>query len=62
MADTDPWWVTGTLFENCNCQLLCPAHVSFKQNCDEDPCLGYWGVQVEKGRFGPLGLIGCFGG
>ncbi|MDP6389036.1 MAG: DUF1326 domain-containing protein [Alphaproteobacteria bacterium] len=56
MADVDPWWVTGTLFENCNCQLLCPAHVSFKQNCDEDPCLGYWGVQVDKGRFGPLEL------
>lgn len=56
MAEFDPWWVNGTLFENCNCQLLCPAHVSFKQECDEDPCRGYWGVHVSKGRFGRLVL------
>lgn len=29
MAEIDPRWVNGTLFENCNCQLPCPAHVSF---------------------------------
>jgi hypothetical protein len=52
MSEADPWWVKGTLFENCNCQLLCPAHVSFKQDCDLDPCLGFWGIHVEKGRFG----------
>lgn len=45
MAEFHPWWVNGTLFENCNCQLLCPAHVSFKQECDEDPCRGFWGDQ-----------------
>lgn len=53
MAQGDPWWVKGILFENCNCQLLCPAHVSFKQDCDLEPCLGFWGIRVEKGRFGP---------
>lgn len=54
MVEADPWWVKGTLFENCNCQLLCPAHVSFKQDCDQDPCLGFWGIRIEKGRFGRL--------
>jgi hypothetical protein len=56
MAEPDPWWMNGTLFENCNCQLLCPAHVSFRQDCDEQLCLGYWGIHVDKGRFGRLVL------
>lgn len=56
MTEADPWWVKGVLFENCNCQLLCPAHVSFKQDCDNDPCLGFWGIRVEKGRYGRLVL------
>ncbi len=56
MAEPDPWWINGILFENCTCQLLCPAHVSFRQNCDGDRCLGYWGIHVDKGRFGPLVL------
>ncbi|MBI1775592.1 MAG: DUF1326 domain-containing protein [Proteobacteria bacterium] len=54
MTDIDPWWVNGTLFENCNCQLLCPAHVSFRQDCHEERCVGYWGIHVDKGRFGRL--------
>ena len=56
ISQRDPWWVNGTLFENCNCQLLCPAHVSFRQDCDEKLCLGYWGIHVDKGRFGRLVL------
>jgi len=56
MSEPDPWWVNGTLFENCNCQLLCPAHVSFRQDCDEELCLGFWGIHVDKGRFGRLVL------
>lgn len=56
MTEADPWWVKGTLFENCTCQLLCPAHVSFKQDCDEDPCVGFWGIHVFQGRFGRLAL------
>jgi hypothetical protein len=56
MTEPDPWWVKGILFENCNCQLLCPAHVSFKQDCDLDPCFGFWGIRIEKGRFGRLVL------
>lgn len=54
MNGTDPWWMNGTLFENCNCQLLCPAHVSFRQDCQGDRCVGFWGVRVDKGRFGRL--------
>ncbi|MFQ5984706.1 MAG: DUF1326 domain-containing protein [Alphaproteobacteria bacterium] len=56
MAEPDPWWASGLLYENCNCQLLCPAHVSFKHNCDNETCLGFWGVHVNKGRFAQLTL------
>jgi len=42
MSDIDPWWVNGTLFENCNCQLLCPAHISFRQDCQDERCVGFW--------------------
>ena len=56
MADQDPWWVNGLLYENCNCQLLCPAHVSFKQACENERCLGFWGIHVVKGRYGQLVL------
>ncbi len=55
--ETDPWWVKGVLYENCNCQLLCPAHISFKQRCDNDTCVGFWGVHIEKGRFGQLTVV-----
>ncbi len=56
MTEPDPWWVNGILYENCTCQLLCPAHVSFKQACEGEMCLGYWGIHVNKGRFGKLVL------
>lgn len=55
--EADPWWVKGVLYENCNCQLLCPAHISFKQRCDNDICVGFWGVHIEKGRFGQLTIV-----
>jgi hypothetical protein len=50
------WSARGLLFENCTCQLLCPAHVSFKNRCDKDPCRGYWVVHVEDGRYGRVPL------
>ena len=56
MTEVDPWWVNGTLYENCNCQLLCPAHISFDQKCDEETCVGFWGIHMTKGRFGKLVL------
>ncbi len=55
-AEVSPWLVSGVLYENCNCQLLCPAHVSFSQRCDNDTCVGFWGIHVEQGRFGQLTL------
>lgn len=51
------WWAKGLLFENCNCQLLCPAHLSFKQLCTHERCVGHWAIHFEDGRYGetPLG-------
>lgn len=56
MSAAESWWVNGLLYENCNCQLLCPAHVSFRQRCETDPCSGFWGIHVAKGRYGALAL------
>ena len=56
MTEPDPWWVNSILNENCTCQLLCPAHGSFKQACEGEMCFGYWGIHVNKGRFGKLVL------
>ena len=50
------WWAKGLLFENCTCQLLCPAHVSFKQKCEGEQCFGYWGVRFEEGRVGEFDI------
>lgn len=51
------WWAQGLLFENCNCQLLCPGHLSFKQLCEHERCVGIWALAFEDGGFGdtPLG-------
>jgi len=48
------WWAKGLLFENCSCHLLCPAHVSFKQRCDGNKCVGHWAVHITEGRFDGL--------
>ncbi len=58
MTATPDWWATGTLFENCNCQLLCPGHISLAQRCDHERCLGYWAVLIEEGRWGEAPLDG----
>jgi len=55
-SDNRTWWAKGLLFENCTCQLLCPAHVSFKQQCEGEYCFGYWGIRFEQGFFGGLEL------
>ena len=51
-----PWQVTGLIFENCNCQLLCPGHISFKQHCTNARCHGYWAIHVDSGHFGDVDL------
>jgi hypothetical protein len=48
MADSQAaipqWWARGTLFENCNCHLLCRGHISWKLPCDYERCLGFWAI------------------
>lgn len=52
------WWARGLLFENCNCQLVCPGHLHFDQLCTHERCLGYWAVRVDGGQFGEVQLAG----
>lgn len=52
------WWATGLLVENCNCQLICPGHVHFTQECTRDRCIGYWAVDVREGMFEKVSLAG----
>jgi hypothetical protein len=52
------WWAKGLLFENCNCQLLCPAHVSFKQLCTHERCFGHWAIHFDDGGYDETALAG----
>ena len=54
----DAWWAKGVLFENCNCQMVCTGHFHFTQMCTHDRCVGYWGIQLDEGRFGDTDLAG----
>ena len=56
--ETPNWHARGLLFENCNCQLVCPGHMHFDQLCTHECCLGYWGVRIESGYWGDLPLDG----
>lgn len=53
-----PWWAKGLLFENCNCQVVCPGHVHFSQECTHERCRGYWAIRFDEGRFGDVDLHG----
>jgi len=50
------WWAKGLLFENCNCQLVCPGHMSFKQLCTHERCVGHWSSHIEAGLYGDVVL------
>ena len=52
------WCAKGLLFENCNCQLVCPGHLHFSQLCTHERCLGYWAMRVDEGQFGEVPLAG----
>ncbi len=52
------WWARGLLFENCNCQLVCPGHMSFKQRCTHERCRGYWALHFDDGRYQEISLGG----
>ena len=53
------WWARGLLFENCNCQLICPGHVHFEQLCTHGRCVGYWAIRFDEGVFGGVALGGA---
>ncbi len=52
------WWGRGLLFENCNCQIICPGHVHFDQLCTHDRCSGYWAIRFDEGEFDGTRLDG----
>ncbi len=52
------WWAEGELFEGCNCNLLCPCHITFRQPPTNGYCDAIWGVSFEQGRFGEADLAG----
>src|SRR5512143_2537473 len=52
------WWARGLLFENCNCQLICPGHMSFKQLCTHERCRGHWAMHLDDGRLEETSLSG----
>jgi len=53
------WYARGLLFENCNCQVVCPGHVHFSQECTHERCLGYWALRFDEGDFGGVDLAGA---
>ncbi|HXR98724.1 MAG TPA: DUF1326 domain-containing protein [Terriglobales bacterium] len=58
MPNVTAWQAAGLLFENCNCQLVCPGHIHFTQLCTHERCQGYWAIRFESGRFGDTPLAG----
>ena len=52
------WRAEGELFEGCNCNLLCPCHITFRQPPTNGYCYGIWGAQFELGQFGEVDLAG----
>lgn len=59
MAEDISWWAKGLLFENCNCQLVCPGHVHFEQLCTHERCVGYWAMRFDEGQFGDVPIGGA---
>ena len=58
MVNAESWSVRGLLFENCNCALLCRAHLSYKNPCDHERCLFHWAFHIGEGAYGALALDG----
>lgn len=54
----EQWWATGDLFEGCNCELLCPCHVSFRQKPTHGRCEAVWAVHIEEGQYSTTLLNG----
>ena len=52
------WWANGSLFENCNCNGICPGHIHFSNDCSHERCIGYWAIQIDSGCFDDVDLSG----
>ena len=52
------WWAEGDLFEGCDCNLLCPCHISFRQPPTKGFCDAIWGASFSDGQFGDASLAG----
>lgn len=57
-SDAGSWWARGLLFENCNCQTVCPGHVHFQQLCTHERCVGYWAIRFDEGRIEGTDIAG----
>ena len=58
MTAESSWQLEGDLLDMCNCELLCPCHVSFRQKSTYDICEGIWVAIIEKGAWNQLNLDG----
>ena len=58
MSDVPAWNIKGSFFENCNCELLCRAHIHFSKLCDHERCIGHWAFHFDEGRYGETPLDG----
>ena len=58
MAQDLRWWAEGDLLDACNCELLCPCHVSFRQKATCDTCEAIWSVNIQRGEWGQTPLDG----
>lgn len=52
------WTAEGDLFEGCNCNLLCPCHVSFRQPATNVHCDTIWAVSINRGKYGDVDVAG----
>ena len=55
---TRSWWAEGELFEGCNCNLLCPCHITFRQPPTNGFCDAIWGAAFKGGQYGEVDLAG----
>jgi hypothetical protein len=57
-SEQTSWSAVGSLFEGCNCELLCPCHVSFRQKPSYGNCDAIWGVHFAEGSYSGGSLAG----
>ncbi|MBI4640933.1 MAG: DUF1326 domain-containing protein [Candidatus Tectomicrobia bacterium] len=57
---TEPWYLRGDYFENCNCDLLCPCVLSPDRSVrpDQGHCDVAYAFHIDEGRYGASQLDG----